>query len=566
MRMCIDYRELNKVTIKNRYPLPRIDDLFDQLQGARCFSKIDLRSGYHQLKVQEEDIPKTAFRTRYGDNVFTLSEVQFLGHVINASGIQVDPVKIEAISKWEIPKSPTEVRSFLGLAGYYRRFIQDLSRIAIPLTSLTCKSVKYEWGPKQAEAFETLKQKLTQAPILALIDGNEGISVYCDASHTGFGCVLMHGNKFIAYVSRQLKTHEKNYTNHDLELGAIIFALKLWRHYLYGVKFTIFTDHKSLKYIFSQKELNMRQRRWMEVLNDYDCEICYHEGKANVKAEHQKPSGLLQQLEIPVWKWEMITMDFITKLPRISQGNDTIWVIIDRLTKSAHFLPMKETFSMDALAQLYANEIVTLHDVPLSIVTAYHPQTDGQSEKTIQTLADMLRACVIDLGGSWDDHLPLMEFSYNNSYHKRENQLSGPEIVLETTDKVIQIKDRLKAARDRQKSYADRRRKPLEFNVGDDVMLKVSPWKGVLRFGKKGKLSPRFVGPFKILKRVRPVAYQLELPDEMNGVHDVCTMQEKRLKRKKLMIVKVKWNSRRGPEYTWELESEMRKKYPHLFE
>ncbi|KAD4385756.1 hypothetical protein E3N88_25925 [Mikania micrantha] len=246
---------------------------------------------------------------------------------------------------------------------------------------------------------------------------------------------------------------------------------------------------------------------------------------SQVKAEHQKPSGMLQQLELPVWKWEMITVDFITKLPRTSHGNDRIWVIVDRLTKSAHFLAMKETYSMDRLAQLYVNEIVSLHGMPLSIVsdrdshftsrfwqsfqkalgtrlnfnTAYHPQTDGQSERTIQTLEDMLRACVIDFGGSWDDHLPLMEFSYNNSYHSSiqtapfealygrkcrtpicwseigENQLSGPEIVQETTDKVFQIRERLKAARDRQKSYADRRRKPLEFNVNDKVLLKDSP-------------------------------------------------------------------------------------------
>ena len=668
------------------------------------------------------------------------------------------------------------------MAGYYRRFIQDFSRIAVPLTALTRKSVKFEWGNKQNESFEILKQKLTNAPILALPEGTEDFVVYCDASHTGMGCVLMQRTKVIAYASRQLKTHEKNYTTHDLELGAIIFALKLWRHYLYGVKFIVYTDHKSLKYIFGQKELNMRQRRWMEVLSDYDCEICYHEGKANVvadalsrkqtekprrvralrldlqvdlisqlknaqklaleennigaegmkgmidrlikgddeilrmnkriwvpvigdlrdrileeahkskymmhpgsdkmyknlkenywwigmkkaiaiyvakcltcsqvKAEHQKPSGLLQQLELPVWKWEMITMDFITKLPRTSRGNDTIWVIVDRLTKSAHFFPMKETYSMDRLARLYVDEIVSLHGVPLSIVsdrdsrftsrfwqsfqkamgtrlnlsTAYHPQTDGQSERTIQTLEDMLRACVIDFGGCWDDHLPLMEFSYNNSYHTSiqaapfealygrkcrtpvcwsdigENQLTGPQLVQETTDKVLQIRERLKTARDRQKSYADVRRKPLEFNIGDKVLLKVSPWKGVVRFGKKGKLSPRFVGPFEIIKRIGPVAYQLQLPEEMSGVHDVfhvsnlrkcladesLTMplkdvhineklkfveeplqiedrQKKHLKRKTLILVKVKWNSKRGPEYTWELESEMKKKYPHLF-
>ncbi|KAF5774219.1 putative nucleotidyltransferase, Ribonuclease H [Helianthus annuus] len=264
-------------------------------------------------------------------------------------------------------------------------------------------------------------------------------------------------------------------------------------------------------------------------------------------------------------------MDFVTKLPKTGKGNDAIWVIVDRLTKSAHFLPMKETFSMERLAKLYVDEVVSLHGVPLSIVsdrdsrftshfwtsfqeamgtrlnlsTAYHPQTGGQSERTIQTLEDMLRACVIDFGGNWDNHLPLIEFSYNNSYHSSieaapfealygrkcrtpvcwaeigESQLSGPEIVQETTDKITQIKERLKTARDRQKSYADNRRKPLEFQVGDKVLLKVSSWKGVVRFGKKGKLSPRYVGPFSVMQRIRPVAYRLQLPEELAGVHDV---------------------------------------------
>ncbi|GJZ08073.1 putative reverse transcriptase domain-containing protein [Tanacetum coccineum] len=254
-----------------------------------------------------------------------------------------------------------------------------------------------------------------------------------------------------------------------------------------------------------------------------------------VKAEHQRPSGLLQT----------------------SSRHDTIWVIVDRLTKYAHFLPMREDYKMERLARLYLNEIVARHGVPISIIsdrdsrftsrfwqsmqealgthldmsTAYHPQTDGQSERTIQTLEDMLRACVLDFGGSWDVHLPLVEFSYNNSYHSSvrcapfealygrkcrspimwaevgEGQLIGPELVQETTEKISQIKDRLKAARDRQKSYADKRRKPLEFSVGDYVLLKVSPWKGVVRFGKKGKLAPRFVGPFEIVEKVGPVAY-----------------------------------------------------------
>ncbi|GJS89148.1 reverse transcriptase domain-containing protein [Tanacetum coccineum] len=852
MRMCIDYRELNKLTIKNRYPLPRIDDLFDQLQGACCFSKIDLRLGYHQLRVREEDIPKTAFRTRYGHFEFTvmpfgmtnapaifmdlmnrvckpyldkfvivfiddiliyskseeehekftildllkkeklyakfskcefwLKEVQFLGHVVNRDGIHVDPSKVESVKNWKTPESPTEIRSFLGLAGYYRRFIENFSKIAKPLTLLTQKNKAYVWGDKQDEAFQILKEKLCNAPVLALPDGPDDFVVYCDASKQGFGCVLMQQGKVIAYASRQLKIHENNYTTHDLELGAVVFALKIWRHYLYGTKSVIYTDHKSLQYIFDQKELNMRQRRWIELLSDYECEIKYHPGKANVvadalsrkerlkprrvramsitihsglktkileaqseaskdlkapaewlrglerhfeqradgeiyffdriwipsvgdvrklimdeahtsrysvhpgadkmyydlrdlywwpgmkrdiaeyvsrcltcskiKAEHQKPSGLLQQPEIPEWKWEKLAMDFITKLPKSSSGYDTIWVIVDRLTKSAHFLPIREDYKTEKLAKIYVNEIVARHGVPVSIIsdrdgrftshlwqalqealgtrldmsTAYHPQTDGQSERTIQTLEDMLRACVMDFGGSWDTHLPLIEFSYNNSYHTSikcapfealygrkcrspviwtevgESQLIGPEIVQETTEKIFQIKERLKTARSRQKSYADKRRKPLEFEVGDRVLLKVSPWKGVVRFGKKGKLAPRYVGPFEIIERVGPVAYRLKLPQELSCVHDtfhvsnlkkclaepdvqvpldeieidenlrfveepleIVERDVKKLKRRRIPLVKVRWNSRQGAEYTWEREDQFRIKYPHLF-
>ncbi|GJX98505.1 putative reverse transcriptase domain-containing protein [Tanacetum coccineum] len=220
-RMCIDYRELNKLTVKNRYPLPRIDDLFDQLQGSSVYSK-----------------------------------------------------------STEVGLSPTE-----GLAGYYRRFIEGFSKIAKPMTKLTQKKVKFEWGDKQEIAFQLLKQKLCSAPILALPEGSEDFIVYCDASIKGLGAVLMQREKVIAYASRQLKIHEKNYTTHDLELGAVVFALKIWRHYLYGTKCTVFTDHKSLQHILDQKELNMRQRRWLELLSDYDCEIRYHPGKANVVAD-----------------------------------------------------------------------------------------------------------------------------------------------------------------------------------------------------------------------------------------------------------------------------------------
>ncbi|GJY00113.1 putative reverse transcriptase domain-containing protein [Tanacetum coccineum] len=250
MRMCIDYRELNKLTIKNRYPLPRIDDLFDQLQGACCFSKIDLHSGYHQLRVQEEDIPKTAFRTRYRHFEFTvmpfgltnapaifmdlmnhcefwLKEVQFLGHVVNHDGIHVDLRKVESVKNWKIPESSTKIHSFLGLAGYYRRFIENFSKIAKSLTLLTQNNKTYVWGDEQDEAFRILKEKLCNAPVLALPDRLDDFVVYCDASKQGFGCVLMQWGKVIAYASRQLKKHEKNYTTHDLDLGTVVFALKI---------------------------------------------------------------------------------------------------------------------------------------------------------------------------------------------------------------------------------------------------------------------------------------------------------------------------------------------------
>jgi hypothetical protein len=371
-----------------------------------------------------------------------------------------------------------------------------------------------------------------------------------------------------------------------------------------------------------------------------------------VKAEHQRPSGLLQPLPIPEWKWEKITMDFVSGLPRTQKGYDSIWVIVDRLTKSAHFLPAKSTFGADKLARLFIDEIVRLHGVPVSIVsdrgsyftskywdsfmrtmgvrlnfsTAFHPETDGQSERTIQTLEDMLRACVIDFPGSWDEHLPLIEFAYNNSYHSSigmapyeslygrvcrtpvcwnevgERKLIGPEIVDVTTDKVKIVRERLKTAQDRQKNYADKRRKDLEFQVGEFVFLKVSPWKGTMRFGRKGKLSPRYIGPYKILERVGKVAYRLALPPDLSRIHNVFHVsmlrkyvhdpshvltyqpmgldehltyeeepveildrKEQVLRAKRVPVVKVRWRSQSKETATWEPEETMRSNYPYLF-
>ena len=370
------------------------------------------------------------------------------------------------------------------------------------------------------------------------------------------------------------------------------------------------------------------------------CFICQQ-----VKAERQKPSGLLQPLPILEWKWERITKDFVFKLPPTVQRHDGIWVVVDRLTKSAHFLPIREKFSPRKLAELFMNHIVSLHGVPVSIIsdreprftsrfwkglmkelgvklnlsTAFHPQTGGQSDRTIQTLEDMLRSCVLQFKGHWNEYLPLAGFTYNNIYHSGieispyealygkqcrtplcwnetgERKLQGPEIVQTTVDKVNVIRAQLKAAQDKQKSYADKRRKDLEFEVGDRVFLKLSPWKGVVRFGKRGKLSPRYIGPFEIVERIGHVAYRLDLPEELSRVHNVFHIsmlckyipdpshvletpeielrddlsyeeqpvqilgrEEKELRNKTISLLKVIWRNHLVEEANWEREDQMR--------
>ncbi|GJU79912.1 putative reverse transcriptase domain-containing protein [Tanacetum coccineum] len=469
---------------------------------SRYFSKIDLRSGYHQLRVREEDIPKTAFRTRsclakfvivfikdiliyskskeehevhlklilelllkkklFGKFLkceFWLHEVRFLRHVVNSEGIHVDPSKIEAVKNWKPPKTPTEFRSFLGLAGYYRRFIANFSKIAKPLTLLTQKD--FEWGDEQENAFLTLKDMLCDALILALLEDANDFVVYYDASNQGFGCVLMQRNK----------------------------TLFVWN------KDVIYTDHKSLQHIFDQKELNMRNRRWIELFSDYDYEIRYHPGKANVVADvlsrkeqmklrrarafsmkiHSSIKARILEAQSEASKGVNTPAEMLKGLDKYSYykvfctSRSREDVIIDRLTKSAHFLSIREDYKWKVIShQDFWQSLQKALGTQLDLSTAYHLQTDGQSDRTIQTLEDMFRACAMDFGGNWDTHLPLVEFSYNNSYHSSvkcapfealyerkcrtpigwaevgESKLIGPEIIQETTDKIVRIKERLK--------------------------------------------------------------------------------------------------------------------------
>nr|GEX77355.1 hypothetical protein [Tanacetum cinerariifolium] len=448
-RMCIDYCELNKLTIKNRYPLPRIDDLFDQIQGSSVYSKIDLRS----------------------------DSMKFLGHVINSQGVHVDPANVEPIKNWTAPKTPTE------------------------------------------------------------------------------------REKVIAYASRQLRTHEENYMTHDLELGAEgnvqkedlgrmqkqIFKIcsdgiryhdkHIWLPLHEGLRDLLMHESHKSKYLIHSGSTKMYQdlRKlywWPNIKADIATYVSQCLACAKVKAEHLKPSGLLQQPEIPKWKWENVTMDFVTRLPRTPSGYDSIWVIVDRLTKSAHFLPKKKTDSIEKLVELYLKEIVCPGD---SIGLKYR--------------------------------LPP-----RNGWAKRKNYLNVR---------------RYASGMSRQKSYADLKRRLTKFEVSDKVMLKVSPWRGFIHFGKRRKLSSRFIGPFKVIERIRPVAYKLELPDKLCGIHDtfhvsnlkrcfvnddvvipldevqlddklhfveepveIIDIEVKRLKQSQISIVKVCWNSRRGPEFT----------------
>ena len=784
LRLCVDYRALNKITIKNRYPLPRIDELMDRLVGSCYFTKIDLHSGYHQIRIKSDDIHKTAFRTRYGhyeflvlpfgltnapatfmtlmndifrkyldqfvviylDDILIYSktekehiihvrkvldilrqhklyakiskceffkeQVEYLGHFISKDGISVDKRKIEVIQNWPIPTNISELRSFLGLASYYRKFVPNFSTIASSLTQLLHKDQKYQWKDEHEKAFKELKQKLTTAPVLLLPDPTKPFSVTSDASDFAIGAVLSQdqgkGDQPIAYESRKLSPAELNYPIHEKELLAIVHALKLWRPYLEGNQFTVITDHAALEFINSQSNLSRRQARWLEVLQSMNFNIKYKPGTTNVVADalsrnpllhninilstqlvdpeklkqayqedkyfsdilkklqgeniqntkvisrakyyelregkiylkegtrmaipHDKsfittilkehhdnpiaghfgvdktyesisrifywpkmirdikryikscdtcqrnkgtnsvPAGLLQPLNTPTKRWEQVTMDFIVQLPVTKQGHDAIFVVVDRLSKRAYFIPTHTSATAPEIAKLFFNIIFKDHGLPqiiisdrdvkftskfwktlfktlgttLSMSTSFHPQTDGQTERVNRILEEVLRAYVNYKQDNWDEYLSIAEFAYNNSKQMSTGYTpfeldngqhpltpmmltTKPDTPVEATNEFLlhwqnMLKiaaDNLMVAKQRQTQYANQHRKELEFKIGEKVLLSAKHINNPVDKGRPTrKLAPRFIGPYKISKIISKVAYKLDLPNNLK-IHPV---------------------------------------------
>lgn len=783
LRMCVDYRLLNKITIKNKYALPRIDDLLDRLHGAKYFTKLDLMSGYHQVRIAEKDIPKTAFRTRYGhfeflvlpfgltnapatfmrlmndimrpyldrfvivyiDDLLIFSktkeehdlhlrlvldtlrqhqlvaklskcsffkeEIDFLGHVINSNGIQPDPRKIQVLKEWPKPTTVSELRSFLGLASFFRKFVPGFAKIAAPMSDLFKSGASIDsWGALQDKAFTQVKEALTTPPCLIIFDHTKPTVVRADASDHAIGATLLqdHGQGFqpVAFESRKLTPAERNYPVHERELLSIIHALIIWRHYLEGIRFTVITDHESLKYLMTQPHLSKRQARWMERLQNFDFEVQYKPGSSNVvadalskypelstltsssaiqnpdlrtsiirslqndpayqailedikngsaqpdilisgdgmlydasqghlrikipddtdiqakilheyhdvptsahfgvektlervsrdyswprmretvetyvrgcdacqrhKSANQKPPGLLHPLPIPEASWETITMDFIGPLPKTKTGYDSIVVFVDKLTKMVHYSPAHIKDTAVDIAKIFIKDIFKLHGLPRTIIsdrdtrftghfwrsvfrtlgtrlamsTAFHPETDGQTERANRTLLENLRSFVSQHQDDWELHLPILEMAYNNSvnastghtpfylnygYHPRMPTSLSPKIPACPTPEAASFLENLQVslerakrlleeAQHRQKRAADHRRRPSpDYNIGDQVLLSTTNL-NLRHLGATRKLLPKWIGPFKILESINGVSFKLELPERYKRLHPI---------------------------------------------
>ncbi|TYK11882.1 retrotransposon protein, putative, Ty3-gypsy subclass [Cucumis melo var. makuwa] len=683
MRLCIYYRELNKVIVKNRYPLPRIDDLFDQLQGATVFSKIDLRSGYHHLRIRDSDILKTAFRSRYEhyefivisfgltnaptvfmdlmnrehvDQVletlranklyakfskceFWLKNVSFLGHVVSNEGVSIDPAKIEVVTSWPRPSTVSEIHSFLGLVGYYKRFVEDFSRIASLLTRLTRKGSPFVWNPACESSFQELKQKLVSAPVLTVPDRSESFVIYSDATKKGLGCVLMQqgkANVVADALSRKVAHSAALITKkapllRDFERAEIavsvgevtsqlaqltvqptlrqrIIIAQLNDPYLVkkrlleeagqsedfsissddgltfngclcmpedsAIKKELLTEAHSSPFTMHPRSTKMYQnlRRaywWRNMKRDVADFVNRCLVSQQVKAPRQKPAGLLQPLGVPEWKWESVSMDFITGLPRTLKGYTVIWVVVDRLTKSAHFILGKSTYTANRDARFtskFSKGLQLAMGTRLGFSTAFHPQTDGQIESYQATIGmapfEALYGKCCRSPVCWGE--------------VGEQRMLGPELVQTTNAAIQKIRARMLTAQSRQKSYADERRNDLEFDVGDMVFLKVAPMKGVMRFEKKGNVSPRFIRPFEILERLAlwliawrcPIIFcsawhipclhaKEDLSYEEQPV-EILAREVKMLRNRGISLVKVLWRNHGVEEATWGREEDMR--------
>ncbi|KAJ4786652.1 polyprotein [Rhynchospora pubera] len=764
-RFCVDYRALNAITVKDKFPIPMVDELLDELKHAHFFTKLDLRSGYHQVRMHEADIHKTAFRTHHGhfeflvmpfglsnapltfqalmndvlrpflrqfvlvffDDIliysrswaehlkhvhtvllqlrlhnlklkrskctFGQTSVAYLGHVITHNGVSMDQAKVQAISDWPEPSSVRALRGFLGLAGYYCRFIQDYGILAAPLTKLLKKGT-YSWSPEAATAFAALKKALSRSPVLQLPDFTLPFTVECDASASGFGAVLHQGSGPIAYFSRPVPAHMAKLAAYERELIGLVKAVRHWRPYLWGTKFTVRTDHYSLKHLLDQRLSTIPQHTWVSKLFGFDFQVEYRPGKANIVADalsrrdeepilhalsspsfafyddlrvevaehpayaalhaqlaaatlptgwdytdgfftkngriflssgsaftsatlqfahgmghegvektlhrlrsnftfsdmkksvqefvaacsvcqrnksvHLHPAGLLQPLPLPDKIWADISMDFIVGFPTV-HGKSVILIVVDRLSKYSHFIALAHPYIAQSVALVFYESIVKLHGVPQSIVSdrdpvftskfwqelfrlqgvhlklssAFHPQTDGQTEVVNRTIEMYLRCLACDRPRTWLQWLPWAEFCYNTSYHSAlkatpfegvygrpvppllpykqgDSNIAAVDTCLKDRDDLLRdVRQRLLQAQQRMKTGYDRSHRDVSYSVGQWVLLRLNHRIAVgICHKANAKLAPRFYGPYKIVDRVGEVAYRLELPANAR-IHDV---------------------------------------------